>query len=82
MKRYVKASSKAESYLSESVKDEYARDIAQYHVGNYDQEGIGWLAKRYGLNLIEMLDVLDRAVELNYAVCKKSGVAYKVLGID
>ena len=69
---------RAESYLTESVKDDYALDLAKYHPGKYDQQGIGYLASLYGFNLVEMLDVLYRAVELDYAKCNKVGVSYTV----
>lgn len=78
MKRYVKASIEVDSYLSESVKEEYARDLSQHHPGKHNQESLGWLARRYGLNLVEILDVLDKAVELDLAECIKPGVSYQI----
>lgn len=78
MKRYIKSTIEVESFLSESLKEEYAQDFSKHHSGKYDQEGLGWLAKRYGFNLIELLDVLDKAVELDLAECNKPGVSYQV----
>ena len=78
MKRYIKASTSVNSFLSESLKTDYAKDLAKYHPGKYDQEGIGWLARQYGFNLVEMLDVLQTAEDLNYAECLNPGVSYKI----
>lgn len=80
MKKYIKSSSsiQVESFLSQSVKQDYAEDLSRYNPGNYDQEGIGWLARKYGFNLVEMLDVLATAVELDLAKCKNPGVEYQV----
>ena len=80
MKKYIKSNSsiEVESFLSDSVKLEYAKDLSQYNSGTYDQEGLGWLAKKYGFNLIEILDVLDKAIELDLAECIKPGVSYQI----
>ena len=78
MKKYIKSSIEVESFLSDSVKVEYAEDLSQYHPGKYNQEGLGWLASKYGFNLVEILDVLDKAVELDLAECIKPGVSYRI----
>ena len=80
MKKYIKSNSsiEVESFLSDSVKSEYAQDLSHYYPGKYDQEGIGWLARKYGFNLVEMLDVLAKAVELDLAECNNPGVEYRV----
>ena len=84
MKRVITSASNIvpESFLSETVKKEYAEDLANYHPGSYDQEGIGWLARQYGFNLIEMLDVLETAIELDIVECIKPGVSYKIFPIE
>ena len=82
MKYYIKSATCAESFLSETVKREYVEDLCEYHPGKYDQEGIGWLAKRYGFNLIEMLDVLDYGVESSDIICNKPGVSYQILAFE
>lgn len=78
MKRRIVASINVDSFLSESVKANYAEDLSKFHPGKYDQEGLGWLAKQYGFNLIEILDVLNTAVTLDLAKCIKPGVSYQI----